>query len=548
MSDAENVSREKETFSPKSKVKPKGGCLKEETKEDKQKAKGLAPEKDVYTFPGDSDPESPPPAPWAHCTFVERRRRKRALLRPFSGLGSWQRSVPGSGRKSRAATLRPKECVTLGLGSDSGVFDFKEEEEEQEEAGDEEEDEDEKRQDEEEQKADRTDPVLESDPPQEPNQDICPEIYTCVECSIYFKKKCHLRDHMREHSQREGRGGKGTGSWRSKATRFECKECGQLLEDRAALTNHQRQHRDSRCKILEEISKLNEGGKKSGERSSGRGRVTEPRGKKPAPICHQFVCLKCNFSTDIPQELADHAKAHAPRKRAGMLRCSPRLQPKLSSAEKVQPPGARPSGLATTLSCDQHSVPEPSGPGPCEHLCPAHASHSAITEMERQKELGPRAEPGLDLTVTPQVLADPLEKHTVPRQTPPQAELSQEVVHAAVTTDSAMEDRSHQVTPAEMGTENAEPKREVAFKSIGNRRSARGRKGGSKPAQSLARDENASDTGDQERSQADIKDQPLKKTQSIPEASAGPSVDNSKGKADYFIQQIPSGHTWSLSR
>ncbi|XP_031428604.1 protein Wiz isoform X2 [Clupea harengus] len=525
LSDAEagNVSREKETFLPK--AKPKGGCHKEEAKDDKQKARDVGPEMDVYSFPGDSDPESPPPAQWAHCTFVERRRKKRALLRPFSGLGSWQRTVPGSSRKSRVTTLRPKECGTVV--SNSGVFDFKEElEEDEEDEGNEEEDE------EEEDAPDGKEKMPESETPQEPNQDICPEIFTCVECSIYFKKQCHLRDHMREHSQKEGRGGKGTGSRRGKAARFECKECGQVLEDRLALTNHQRRHRESRCKILEEISKLNEGGKKAGERS-GRGRVTEPKGKKPTPICHQFVCLKCNFSTDIPQELADHAKAHAPRKRAGMLRCSPRLQPKLSSAEKIQSPGTRPSGLATALSCDQHSMQESSSPGICEHLCPAHSSQTSTTEVERQKELGPCAESGgLDLAVTPQVLSDSLEEHTVPRQTPPQAGLSQEVASAPVGSDAAVEDCSHQVNSVETQPENpkepAPPKREVAFKSIGNRRSARESKGSSRPVRSFAREDNASEKGDQEQSQVEIKDQPLKKTQNVPEASAVSSGDNSK--------------------
>ncbi|XP_031428617.1 protein Wiz isoform X4 [Clupea harengus] len=527
LSDAEagNVSREKETFLPK--AKPKGGCHKEEAKDDKQKARDVGPEMDVYSFPGDSDPESPPPAQWAHCTFVERRRKKRALLRPFSGLGSWQRTVPGSSRKSRVTTLRPKECGTVV--SNSGVFDFKEElEEDEEDEGNEEEDE------EEEDAPDGKEKMPESETPQEPNQDICPEIFTCVECSIYFKKQCHLRDHMREHSQKEGRGGKGTGSRRGKAARFECKECGQVLEDRLALTNHQRRHRESRCKILEEISKLNEGGKKAGERS-GRGRVTEPKGKKPTPICHQFVCLKCNFSTDIPQELADHAKAHAPRKRAGMLRCSPRLQPKLSSAEKIQSPGTRPSGLATALSCDQHSMQESSSPGICEHLCPAHSSQTSTTEVERQKELGPCAESGgLDLAVTPQVLSDSLEEHTVPRQTPPQAGLSQEVASAPVGSDAAVEDCSHQVNSVETQPENpkepAPPKREVAFKSIGNRRSARESKGSSRPVRSFAREDNASEKGDQEQSQVEIKDQPLKKTQNVPEASAVSSGDNSKGE------------------
>ncbi len=31
--------------------------------------------------------------------------------------------------------------------------------------------------------------------------DLSQEIFTCVECSIYFKKRTHLREHMQEHGQ-----------------------------------------------------------------------------------------------------------------------------------------------------------------------------------------------------------------------------------------------------------------------------------------------------------------------------------------------------------
>ncbi|KAL2100946.1 hypothetical protein ACEWY4_002707 [Coilia grayii] len=524
-SEAGSVSREKETFSPKAKAKPKASSHKEEAKDGKQKSKGVGGgEKDVYSFPGDSDPESPPPAPWAHCTFVERRRRKRALLRPFSGLGSWQRTAPGSGRKSRVATRRPKECEPAT--SNKGVFDFKEEEEEEEDdevAGEEE------HQEEEEDEADGKGRRLEGEAAQEPNQDTCPEIFTCVECSIYFKKKGHLRDHMREHSQREGQGTRPAPSRRGKAAHLECKECGQVAEDRLALTAHQRRHQESRCRILEEISKLSEGGKKAGERS-GRGRATEPRGKRAVPICHQFVCLKCNFSTDIPQELADHARAHAPRKRAGMLRCSPRFQPNLPLAEKTQSSGARPPALAATLSCDQHSVQESSGPGVCEHLCPAHSSQTGIGEMERQNE-----QSGLELAVPPQVLPqEPLEKQALPRQTPPLAVPKEEAADTPVTS-AVTEDCPHQVksTAAKQPESpvHVPPKREIAFKSIGNRRSARGNKSNSsRPAHTLATEDGASDTGQQQQNQPEIKGQPLEKTRSVPDASAGSSGDRIKGE------------------
>ncbi|KAG7279701.1 hypothetical protein CRUP_011633, partial [Coryphaenoides rupestris] len=35
------------------------------------------PSPDVYNFPGDSDAESPPPASWAHCTFVQWQRKRQ---------------------------------------------------------------------------------------------------------------------------------------------------------------------------------------------------------------------------------------------------------------------------------------------------------------------------------------------------------------------------------------------------------------------------------------------------------------------------------------
>ena len=105
-----NVSEGAELFL--SKVKPKGSCqMEEEGEEDEgdKRPKGAETkesERDVYTFPGDSDPESPPPAPWAQCTFIQRCRKKRVLLRPFSGLGTLKRTGPETGLQAGRASLR----------------------------------------------------------------------------------------------------------------------------------------------------------------------------------------------------------------------------------------------------------------------------------------------------------------------------------------------------------------------------------------------------------------------------------------------------------
>uniref|UniRef100_A0A3B5MAX0 WIZ zinc finger b n=1 Tax=Xiphophorus couchianus TaxID=32473 RepID=A0A3B5MAX0_9TELE len=80
------------------------------------------------------------------------------------------------------------------------------------------------------------------------------EIFTCVECSIYFKKQVHLQEHMTEHCQISPGGGRRSG----KGSRLRCAECGWNLPNRPALADHQRRHQESRLKILEEIEKLNE--------------------------------------------------------------------------------------------------------------------------------------------------------------------------------------------------------------------------------------------------------------------------------------------------
>lgn len=276
---------------------------------------------DVYTFPGDSDTESPPPAPWAHCTFIQRCRKKRVLLRPFSGVGSMK--APDTGRHAKGSSGNPKSP-----GSE-GVYDFGEEESLEE-------------------------PIRESkDQEEESSPDMDKEIFTCVECSIYFKKQIHLQEHMVEHSQSTS---EGSGQEKLvKGSRFRCDECGWSLSNQLALADHQQQHEDSRVKILEEIEKLNKNEKAKKEdgkvvdsikldatfprkaleaelgtspplspgiismpntdctivalatRSTNR---TPVQGRGLGGYRRRFICTTCNFSTRTPQALANHSKTH----------------------------------------------------------------------------------------------------------------------------------------------------------------------------------------------------------------------------------------------
>lgn len=338
---------EEEVENSEAEKRPKG----RETKES---------ERDVYTFPGDSDPESPPPAPWAHCTFIQRCKKKRVLLRPFSGLGT-----------ARASPQKLKTAETAQLSRGGGVYDFEE--------------------------ATFDEGAMEepmtfrdgggkSDKEEESVVDPGKEIFTCVECSIYFRKQVHLQEHMVEHSQSASGGSRRSG----KGGRFQCVECAWNLPNRLALADHHRKHQESRLKILEEIEKLNENAKPR-EKADNKalkhpdpdpsvaqdavwtpGKVSDPEivtspPLSPAPVSspaadptvvdttlpnsvrspaqaravsayrRRFVCSTCNFSTRTPQALANHSKTHN-RKKPAVQVDSP-------------PPGSPSCLLSTSLAC-----------------------------------------------------------------------------------------------------------------------------------------------------------------------------------------------------
>ncbi|XP_037332912.2 protein Wiz isoform X1 [Pungitius pungitius] len=286
-------------------------------------------EKDVYTFPGDSDAESPPPAPWAHCTFIQRCRKKRVLFRPFSGHGTSERTSPVAGRSVHASPQKSQTAETAQLDRAAGEYNFEEFV-----AG----------------KAAVEEPAKFAG--RGDNEDVeegsGKEIFTCVECSIYFKKQVHLQQHIVEHCQSTAAGGRRSG----KGCGFRCVECGWNLQSRPALADHHRRHQESRLKIFEEIEKLNQDGEMVKPTCSDDTERFTSQQLSPAPVStpdqavghsvasplkslrspaparsvsagrRRFICTKCNFSTRTSQALANHTKTHN-RKKTGPALCLP---------------------------------------------------------------------------------------------------------------------------------------------------------------------------------------------------------------------------------
>ncbi|XP_026070036.1 protein Wiz isoform X2 [Carassius auratus] len=428
---------------------PKEGCQKEEKTEQKmlnsrgQKEKNTK-EKDVYTFPGDSEPESPPPGPWAHCTFIQRRRKKRAILRPFSGLDTWQHTT-GAGRRTRGKPSGSKEHgKTTKVGESK--FKFKEEKEEK--------------------VRGRQRSVVDH----QLDGDLSQSIFTCVECSIYFKKRTHLREHMREHGQVGGSGKnlqcgeKDSWSGHLNKNAFECIECGLEFVDKVLLQDHQQCHEESRQKILEEIGKLNEGDKGVAEQASCS-KALEPVIQESTKVS-QFVCLKCNFSSELPQEFAEHAKMHNTRTRAGVYRTSPRFQQKSCKKGQVQSSAAATSTFVTS---------------PLNKRYPIRTSKKS---KETQPESGPSQVDSSSLScqnasTTPREATDQPGKASLNDDTAPAGELRQ-TGEARTTVANLVEENVPQLQHLVSSLPNprAAPRRkDVAFKSIGNKRTIRAKRG-----------------------------------------------------------------------
>ncbi|KAG9345904.1 hypothetical protein JZ751_007718 [Albula glossodonta] len=450
---------EKVSPEPSSEAKPKDGHRKVVGEKDGQKGKEEEQVLDVYSFPGDSDPESPPPAPWAHCTFTQRRKRKRALLKPFSGLGTW--------RRPKSTSLGVREGALQEVGG--GVFEFTEEEENM---------------------SMRRGPEEDVERESVNEEDaLCQEVFTCVECSIYFKKQVHLQEHMQQHLQ-SSRGQRGRGEEDSVedgggAGKFQCSECGWELEDREALTEHRRQHQESRQRILAEISKLNEDRKGVGEPVAST--ASEIRSTASPPP--RLRCPKCNFGTDSSRVYVEHAKMHIKERNSHRARGRAPLSP----VGLYRSSSSSPTGLVPPLPCELCSFQASSHSALREHRLLSHPSWPAAWDEEQQEEGRPGTSrdflstshppPHPEEESHPQLLSRAQNASPLGR-----GKLGMGKVSLKVGT-AFKGGRPYSLLPRQSPPLSLNPprRRDVAFKSIGNRRKGRGERLGTALTLSLTR-------------------------------------------------------------
>ncbi|XP_077356105.1 protein Wiz isoform X2 [Festucalex cinctus] len=373
------------------KIKPNDACQMEE---DTDKREGeisregkdtKVHEMDVYTFTGDSEPESPSPGPWAHTTLIQRCRKKRVLLRPFTE--TLLHASPEAATQSSGSPERSLHAELAPPGQSGGSDHF-------EDFG----------------KGLVEDPIMmrdgeeKADEHEDCNLEHGTDIFTCVECSIYFNKQVHLKEHMIEHRQ--------TGDEASE--RFQCTECGWDLPDSVVLADHQKRHQESRVKILAEIEKLNTN-EKAKERPDTikhespqnmspvptPGKVSDtcplyqaavsksdsehvalesntpqsPSGSfgttfQPQAVLYRrrFVCTQCNFSTRTSQALANHTKTHMRKKSTLVFK---------SSSSSPDPPScSSPLGSSHSITKCQRKQAHSGLDSICSGQADSESSHS----------------------------------------------------------------------------------------------------------------------------------------------------------------------------
>ncbi|XP_051904713.1 protein Wiz isoform X2 [Hippocampus zosterae] len=281
-------------------IKPKDACQMGDEEEGND-VKDL--ERDVHVFVGDSDPDA---------TRFQNCRQKRVPLGPFSA--TLQHTSPEAATRAGGSPRRSIHAKLAAPPSQSGGSYHIDD------SG----------------KGSAEEPIVIGDGEGKGDErKDCrlerggADIFTCVECSIYFNKRVHLKEHVIEHRQTSQEG----------SQHFECTECGWDLPDSGGLAEHQKRHQESRAKILAEIEKLNEN-EKAKERAQSEamtqntspgpvpGEVSDTRPPQsnaaqspagslgaafqPRTVLYRrrFVCTHCNFSTRTSQALANHTKTH----------------------------------------------------------------------------------------------------------------------------------------------------------------------------------------------------------------------------------------------
>ncbi|XP_060486469.1 protein Wiz isoform X4 [Panthera onca] len=202
------------------------------------------------------------------------------------------------------------------------------------------------------------------------DEDEEPAVFPCIECSIYFKQKEHLLEHMSQHRRAPGQ------EPPADLAPLACGECGWAFADPSALEQHRQLHQASREKIIEEIQKLKQ--------------VPGDEGREA-----RLQCPKCIFGTNSSKAFVQHAKLHV-RELPGQ----PAREP-FGSGSGAGSPGPDATALAYRpyrgslglSGCVFCGFPAPSESLLREHMRLAHA-HPHWEEDAEAFEEDPASQPG----------------------------------------------------------------------------------------------------------------------------------------------------------
>ncbi|XP_008828226.1 protein Wiz isoform X2 [Nannospalax galili] len=198
-----------------------------------------------------------------------------------------------------------------------------------------------------------------------------PAVFPCIECSIYFKHKEHLLEHMSQHRRAPGQ------EPPADLAPLACSECGWAFAEPVALEQHWQLHQASREKIIEEIQKLK--------------RFPGDEGRKA-----RLQCPKCVFGTNSSRAFVQHAKLHVreplpsqPAKEhfGGGSRAG---SPVVSAGNLNYPSYGASSSLSLCIYC---GFPAPSESLLREHMRVVHA-HPHWEEHGEAFERDPTSQPG----------------------------------------------------------------------------------------------------------------------------------------------------------
>ncbi|XP_022353895.1 protein Wiz isoform X3 [Enhydra lutris kenyoni] len=202
------------------------------------------------------------------------------------------------------------------------------------------------------------------------DEDEEPAVFPCIECSIYFKQKEHLLEHMSQHRRAPGQ------EPPADLAPLACGECGWAFADPGALEQHRQLHQASREKIIEEIQKLKQ--------------VPGDEGREA-----RLQCPKCIFGTNSSKAFVQHAKLHV-RELPGQPAREPfgggsgAGSPGPEATTFTYRPYRASSGLRGCVFC---GFPAPSESLLREHVRLAHA-HPHWEEDAEAFEEDPASQPG----------------------------------------------------------------------------------------------------------------------------------------------------------